>query len=309
MTQPAFDQFTARLTTELETLKREGRSYTPNVLSSPQGPRIIMGGRQYINLCANNYLGFAQDPKIAAAARDALDRWGFGLGAGRVVCSMEVQQELELRLAAWKGREAALVCQTGYDTNLAALSTLADAGDVVLSDAANHASIVDGSRLSRAERRIYPHADMAGLEEHLRASQNARTRIVVTDGVFSMDGDIAPLPEIVELADRYGALVYVDDAHGDGVLGRTGAGIVEHFRLHGRVAFEMGTLSKALGGAGCNEAADDRRRSPGRAKPAGNGAGTPGAPVGERELPPRWTQAPRLQHWRQHHAHHSGACR
>lgn len=248
--QPAFAQFTARLASDLETLKREGRYYTPNVLSSPQGPRIVMGGRSYINLCANNYLGFAQEPHVVAAAREALDQWGFGLGAGRVVCSMEVQQELEQRLAAWKGREAALVCQTGYDTNLAALSTLADEGDILLSDATNHASIVDGSRLSRAERRIYPHADMAGLEEQLRASQHARARIIVTDGVFSMDGDIAPLPEIVALADRYDALVYVDDAHGDGVLGRTGAGIVEHFGLHGRVAFEMGTLSKALGGVG-----------------------------------------------------------
>ena len=196
MVETAFDRYKGSLRDELETLRREGRYYTPNVVSGPQGPRITMGERSYINLCANNYLGFAQEPRVVAAAREALDQWGFGLGAGRVVCSMEVQQELERRLAAWKGREAALVCQTGYDTNLAALSTLADEGDILLSDATNHASIVDGSRLSRAERRIYPHADMAGLEEQLRASQHARARIIVTDGVFSMDGDLAPLPEM-----------------------------------------------------------------------------------------------------------------
>ena len=143
-----------------------------------------------------------------------------------------------------------LVCQTGYDTNLAAIATLAAEGDVIISDAANHASIVDGSRLSRAERRIFPHADMDGLETVLRETQSAPARFIITDGVFSMDGDIAPLPAIVALAERYGALVYVDDAHGDGVLGERGTGIVEHFGLHGRVAIEMGTLSKALGGVG-----------------------------------------------------------
>ena len=172
------------------------------------------------------------------------------------VPSSSPRQELEQRLASFKQREAALVCQTGYDTNLAALSTLFSEGDVLLSDAANHASIVDGIRLSRAERRIYPHADLEALEALLRASQAARTVAVVTDGVFSMDGDLAPLPEIVALAERYGALVYVDDAHGDGVLGKTGSGVVEYFGLHGRVALEIGTLSKALGGVGGFIAAD-----------------------------------------------------
>lgn len=250
MNQSAFDGFSARLGDELIALQHEGRYYTPNIVSTPQGPRVTVGGRSCINLCSNNYLGLAQDAQVIASAREALDRWGFGLGAGRVVCSMEVHAELERRLAEFKGREAALVCQTGYDTNLAALSTLAGEDDVILSDAANHASIVDGSRLSRAERRVYPHADMDGLEDALRAAAGARTRFIVTDGVFSMDGDIAPLPEMVALAEHYDALVYVDDAHGDGVLGTTGAGITEHFGLHGRVALEMGTLSKALGGVG-----------------------------------------------------------
>ncbi len=244
------DELKQRLGQELEGLKGEERYYAPGVLSGVQGPRITIEGASYINLASNNYLGLAQDPEVIAAAHAALDRYGFGLGGGRVLYWMEAHQELERRLAVFKGREAAIVCQTGYDTNLAALSTLAGEGDMIISDAANHASIVDGIRLSRAERRIYPHNDMQGLEEQLRASQGTRAIFIVTDGVFSMDGDLAPLPDIVTLAERYGALVYVDDAHGDGVLGRTGSGIVEHFDLHGRVAIEMGTLSKALGGVG-----------------------------------------------------------
>jgi glycine C-acetyltransferase len=256
MAETAFARYKGRLRDELDALRREGRYYTPNVVSSPQGPRITMDERSYINLCANNYLGFAQDPQVIAAAHEALDRYGFGLGAGRVVCSMAIHQELERRLAGFKGRAAALVCQTGYDTNLAALSTLPGEGDMILSDATNHASIVDGSRFSRAERRVYPHADMDALETLLRERQGDGAVFIVTDGVFSMDGDVAPLPEIVALAERYGALVYVDDAHGDGVLGEHGSGIVEHFGLHGRVTLEMGTLSKALGGVGGFIAAD-----------------------------------------------------
>jgi glycine C-acetyltransferase len=250
MLETAFDRYKGRLRDELETLRREGRYYLPNVVSGPQGPRIAMGDRSYINLCANNYLGLAQDPQVIAAAHEALDRYGFGLGAGRFVCSMTIHQELERRLAAFKCRDAALVCQTGYDTNLAALSTLPGEGDLILSDASNHASIVDGIRLSRAERRVYAHADLDALETQVREHRGTGAVFIVTDGVFSMDGDVAPLPAIVALAERYGALVYVDDAHGDGVLGEHGSGIVEHFDLHGRVALEMGTLSKALGGVG-----------------------------------------------------------
>ncbi len=245
-----------RLGQELAALEQEGRYYHPGVLASQQGPRITIQGQSYINLASNNYLGFAQDQQVIAAARKALDQYGFGLGGGRMLYSMPVLQELEKRLAAFKQREAAVVCQTGYDTNLTALWTLTGEGDVIISDASNHASIVDSIRLSRAERRIYPHNDLEALEQQLQASQGARTILIVTDGVFSMDGDLAPLPDIVSLAERYGALVYVDDAHGDGVLGKRGSGIVEHFGLHGRVAIEMGTLSKALGGVGGFVAAD-----------------------------------------------------
>jgi glycine C-acetyltransferase len=245
-----------RLGQELAALEQEGRYYHPGVLSSQQGPRITIQGQSYINLASNNYLGFAQDQQVIEAARKALDQYGFGLGGGRMLYSMPVLQELEKRLAAFKQREAAIVCQTGYDTNLTALWTLTGDGDVIISDASNHASIVDSIRLSRAERRIYPHNDLEALEKQLQASRGARTILIVTDGVFSMDGDLAPLPDIVTLAERYGALVYVDDAHGDGVLGKRGSGIVEHFGLHGRVAIEMGTLSKALGGMGGFVAAD-----------------------------------------------------
>jgi glycine C-acetyltransferase len=245
-----------RLAQELAALDQEGRLYRPGVLSGSQGPRITIQGQSYINLASNNYLGFAQDAQVVEAARKALDQYGFGLGGGRLLYSMTVHQDLERRLAAFKRREAALACQTGYDTNLSAIWTLTGEGDVVISDGANHASIVDSIRLSRAERRVYPHNDLAALEALLQANQGARTMFIVTDGVFSMDGDLAPLPEMVALAERYGALVYVDDAHGDGVLGKTGSGIVEHFGLHGRVAIEMGTLSKALGGVGGFVAAD-----------------------------------------------------
>jgi glycine C-acetyltransferase len=252
MTEPstALERLADRLGDELARVRAEGRYYLPNIVSSAQGPRLTLDGISCVNLACNNYLGFAQDPQVVAGARAALERYGFGLGAGRVVCSMPLHDELERRLAEYKGRAAALVCQTGYDTNVATLATLTGEGDVILSDAANHASIVDGCRLARAETHIYPHADMDALEALLRAAQGARTVLIVTDGVFSMDGDLAPLPEIVTLAERYGALVYVDDAHGDGVLGRRGTGIVEHFDLHGHVAIEMGTLSKAFGGVG-----------------------------------------------------------
>src|SRR5260370_20555301 len=197
MQQPAFERFKSRLGQHLETLRQEERYYTPNVLSSAQGPRITMEGRSYINLCSNNYLGFAHDPAVIAAAHEALDRYGFGLGAGRVVCSMTLHQQLEQRLAAHTGREAALVCQTGYDTNLAALSTLAEEGDLLISDATNHASIIDGSRLSRAQRRTYLHADMDALEACLRECQDARTPIIVPAAVFRMDPNLPPLPHIL----------------------------------------------------------------------------------------------------------------
>ncbi|MBI4280184.1 MAG: glycine C-acetyltransferase [Armatimonadetes bacterium] len=238
---------------ELGRLRQEGRYIVTRELQSPQGPRARVDGRQVIVLCANNYLNLAAHPKVREAARRAIEEWGVGLGCGRIVCSMTVQRELERRLAAFKHTEAALVFQTGYDTNLSAIWTLTGPDDAVVSDELNHASIIDAIRMARPPKRyVYPHKDMGGLEEALRKSRADGTRrvFVITDGVFSMDGDIAPLPGIVALAERYEAYTYVDDAHGDGVLGPTGAGIAEHFGLHGRVDVEMGTLSKAFGGVG-----------------------------------------------------------
>ena len=246
----SFEQFTQHLRQELEVLQQEGRFYRPALLTGKQGPHIVVQERTYINLASNNYLGFAQDPRVIQAAATALSEYGFGLGGGRLIYGTAIQEKLEQRLATFKQCEAVLTFQTGYDTNLGTLSTLFGAEDVIVSDASNHASIIDGCRFSPAQRRVYPHNDLAVLEKHLRDSQGARTICVVTDGVFSMDGDIALLPEIVALAEQYGAIVYVDDAHGDGVLGHTGKGIVEHFHLHGRVAIEVGTLSKAFGGMG-----------------------------------------------------------
>jgi len=242
--------FKDRVIGEIEALRQQGSYTTSPILSGPQGPHITVDGRSFINLACNNYLGFANDPVVIQAAKDALNRYGFGLGTGRHICSMEVHRDLEKRLAEFKRRESAIVFQTGYDTNLSAISVLTGEGDLIISDELNHASIVDGCRLSRAERRIYKHKDLDDLKRHLRDRQGDRTTFVVTDGVFSMEGDIAPLPEIVELAEEYGAEVYVDDAHGDGVLGERGSGIVEHFNLHGRILIEMGTLSKAFGGVG-----------------------------------------------------------
>ena len=246
----SFEQFTQRLHQELEALQQEGRFYSSALLTGMQGPRIVVQGRTYINLASNNYLGFAQDPRVIQAAAAALSEYGFGSGGGRLIYTIAIQEKLERRLADFKQHEAVLTFQTGYDTNLGTLSTLFGAEDLIISDAANHASIIDGCRLSSAQRRVYPHNDLATLEKHLQSSQYARTICIVTDGVFSMDGDIAPLPEIVALAEQYRAIVYVDDAHGDGVLGHNGTGIVEHFHLHGRVAIEVGTLSKAFGGMG-----------------------------------------------------------
>lgn len=245
-----FEQFTQRLQQELEALQQEGRFYSSVLLTGRQGPRIVVQGRTFINLASNNYLGFAQDPRVIQAAATALSECGFGSGGGRLISTVAIQEKLERRLAAFKQHEAVLTFQTGYDTNLGTLSTLFGAEDMIISDASNHASIIDGCRFSSAQCCVYPHNDLATLEKHLRNSQNARTICIVTDGVFSMDGDIAPLPEIVALAEQYRAIVYVDDAHGDGVLGCSGKGIVEHFHLHGRVAIEVGTLSKAFGGMG-----------------------------------------------------------
>jgi glycine C-acetyltransferase len=243
--------FNESLRDELDSLRERNLYMKKRILQGEQSHRIKMDGREVIMLCANNYLGLATNPKVKKAAKEAIDKYGVGLGCGRVVASMDLQEELESRLAKFKRTESAIVFQTGYDTNLATLCTLLSEGDVLISDELNHASIVDGSRIARylnkAVVKVYPHKDMEALARLLEDSKGARRIMVATDGVFSMDGDIAPLPEIVELAEEYSAITYVDDSHACGVIPpENGRGTVEHFGLHGRVDIQMGTLSKAF---------------------------------------------------------------
>lgn len=247
--------FQTWLEAQLEALKRDSLYKVPRTLQSPAGGRVIMDGKEVVNLSSNNYLGLANHPKVRSAAVDALAKWGVGAGAVRWIGgTMDVHVELEERLAKFKKTEATLVFTGGYTANVGCIPAVLTERDVVISDELNHASIIDGIRLSRAAHRksdgwVYPHKDMDGLEDCLKRAQAAgfEKKMIVTDGVFSMDGDIAPLPTIVELARRYDALVMVDDAHASGVLGHHGAGTASHFGLYGQVDIQLGTLSKALG--------------------------------------------------------------
>jgi glycine C-acetyltransferase len=233
---------------EIEELKRQGVYRPLRVLSSPQGPRAVIDGHRVINLSSNDYLGLANDPRLRQAAIAATERYGAGTAAVRtIIGTLDLHLELERRLAAFKGTEAAIVFQSGFTCNSGVIPVLVGEGDVIISDALNHASIIDGCRLSRAEIRRYAHKDMHELEQQLQAAQGFRRRLVITDGVFSMDGDIGPLPEIVRLCEQYDAISYVDDAHSSGVLGENGQGSVHHFGLQGRVDVQVGTLSKAVG--------------------------------------------------------------
>jgi glycine C-acetyltransferase len=238
------------LAEQLDDLGRDGLLNTIREIASPQGAWLTVDGRRVLNFCSNNYLGLADDPRLVAAARAALEQYGVGPGAVRSIAgTMTLHTALEAALAAFKGVPAVVSLQSGFVANLGVIPALVEDGDVIVTDELNHASIVDGVRLARADRRIYAHARPEALAEELRAARagGARRILVVTDGVFSMDGDLAPLPEICDLADEHEAVVMVDDAHGEGVLGRGGRGIVDHFGLHGRVDVEVGTMSKAFG--------------------------------------------------------------
>ncbi|HHY10607.1 MAG TPA: glycine C-acetyltransferase, partial [Firmicutes bacterium] len=212
----------------------------------------VLNGKKVINLSSNNYLAFANHPRLKNAAIAAIEKYGAGAGAVRtIVGNMAIHEELEELLAEFKREEAAFIYQSGFNCNMGTIQAITERGDLILSDELNHASIIDGVRLSRADRKIYKHADPNHLEDVLKTERDKYDNVlIITDGVFSMDGDIAPLPEIVELAEKYGALTYVDDAHGSGVLGESGRGTVDHFGLQGRVDFTMGTLSKAIGVVG-----------------------------------------------------------
>jgi len=236
----------------LEDLKRRGLYITIRTVASPQGPWLVVDGRRVLNFCSNNYLGLANDPRLVAAAKEAIEQYGIGPAAVRTIAgTMRLHLELEKALADFKETEAALSFQSGFKANLATIPALVGRGDVIFSDELNHASIIDGCRLSRAEIVRYPHNDAAALRRLLEEHRSRYNRaLIVTDGVFSMDGDIAPLPELVELAESFGCMLMVDDAHGEGVLGHGGRGIVHHFGLQGRVDIEVGTMSKAFGVVG-----------------------------------------------------------
>ncbi len=237
---------------ELEALKQEGLFVTIRTLESPQGAWIVVDGKRVLNLCSNNYLGFCNDPALKEAAKRAIDEFGVGPGAVRTIAgTMKLHRELERKLAEFKGTEDVVSFQSGFCANLATIPALVEREDGIFSDELNHASIIDGCRLSRAEIIRYAHCDVDDLKAKLQEHRHRfRRALIVTDGVFSMDGDIAPLPEIVRLAREYDAFVMVDDAHGEGVLGRAGRGITDHFGLHGEVDIEVGTLSKAFGVVG-----------------------------------------------------------
>src|SRR5215210_4395393 len=242
---------------ELDDL-RERHLYRPlRVMTSAQGPVVSVDDRRLISLSSNDYLGLTHHPRLREAALAAVGDFGVGSGAVRTIAgAMTLHEELERDLAVFKGTPAVLTLQSGFSANTGVIPAITGEQDLIVSDALNHASIIDGMRLSKAPRKIYPHGDVGALRETLReARENGREGtglpyrlvLVVTDGVFSMDGDIAPLPAIVEAAEEFGAAVFVDDAHASGVLGTTGRGSVDHFGLHGRVAIQVGTLSKAVG--------------------------------------------------------------
>jgi len=232
---------------EIDNLKKQNLFTPLPILGDEQKARTIINGKEVINLSANNYLGFANHPRIRKAAKEAIDKWGFGVGAVRQICgTMPIHLEFEEQLAKYKKTEASLVFVAGIAANRGTIQAIMGEEDVIISDELNHGSIIDGVRLVKCERKIYPHRDMKGLEQALKESQKFKRRLVVTDGVFSMDGDIAPLDEIAELAEKYDAITMVDDAHGDGVLGKDGRGIIDHFNIHGKIDIDMGTLSKAF---------------------------------------------------------------
>ena len=237
---------------QIQELKDTGVYRTLPISTTACGPRIVLDGKEVVNLSSNNYLGFADHPRVKAAATKALERYGAGAGSVRtIVGNMDLLETLETLLARFKEEEAVTCFQSGLNCNIGTIQAITGKGDLILSDELNHASIIDGVRLSRADKAVYKHNDMHDLERLLKEKRASyRQVLIITDGVFSMDGDLAPLDEIVILAKRHNALTYVDDAHGSGVLGRSGRGTVDHFGLHGQVDFIVGTLSKAIGVVG-----------------------------------------------------------
>ena len=236
---------------ELEDIKARGLYRRMRYLESPQAPHVRMDGRDFILLSSNSYLGLCYDERLRRAAMEAVEKYGVGSGGSRLTTgSYEIHRQLEEAIAALKGTEAALVYNTGYMANVGTISALANREWVIFSDSLNHASIIDGCRLSGAETVVYEHVNTADLERKIKAHREGRSALIVTDGLFSVDGDIAPLPDIAAVAQAHDIMVMVDDAHATGVLGPGGGGTVDHFGLHDAIDIQMGTLSKALAGEG-----------------------------------------------------------
>jgi glycine C-acetyltransferase/8-amino-7-oxononanoate synthase len=236
---------------ELQDLKNSSLYRTLKSVAGEQGPVLIVDGREVLNFSSNNYLGIANHPSLAQAAKEAIDRYGCGSGASRLISgNMILHEELETKIAEYKGAEAALIFNSGFQANTGILAALAGKDDVIFSDALNHASIIDGCRLSRAKAVVYAHGDLGELEAVLKRAATHRRKLIVSESIFSMDGDEAPLAGIVDLAEKHGAMVMVDEAHATGLYGATGAGVVAKLGLGDRVLVQMGTLGKALGGFG-----------------------------------------------------------
>ncbi len=246
-----FSSVRQEISGELDEIRSAGLFKAERVIVSPQGSSIrVADGKEVINLCANNYLGLADDPRIVASAKDALDRWGYGLASVRFICgTQDVHKQLERRISGFLGTEDTILYSSCFDANGGLFETLLSEEDAVISDELNHASIIDGIRLSKARRLRYRNRDMADLETQLKASADARRRLIATDGVFSMDGYVTPLGQICDLAERYGAMVMVDDSHAVGFVGDRGRGTPELHGVTDRVDIVTGTLGKALGGA------------------------------------------------------------
>jgi 8-amino-7-oxononanoate synthase len=246
---------------KLERLKKTGLYRTLRDVEGPQSATMVIDGRKVVQFSSNDYLGLANHPRLKAAAQEAIENYGSGSGASRLVSgNLALNGRLEEKIAHLKGQESGLLFSTGYMANLGIVNAMVGEGDVIFSDQLNHASIVDACRMSRADTKVFPHKDMEALEVVLRKSDHYQQKLMVTDGVFSMDGDIAPLPDLVDLAGRYGCMLMVDDAHATGVLGANGGGTGEHFGLEDKIDISMGTFGKALGGFGAFAAGADTLR-------------------------------------------------
>jgi glycine C-acetyltransferase len=244
------DSFKTRIEATLKQIRDDGVYKDERIIESPQGATIKVGGREVLNFCANNYLGLSSHPELVAAAHRTLDERGYGMSSVRFICgTQDIHRELECQLSGFLGMEDTILYTSCFDANGGVFETLLTADDAIITDKLNHASIIDGVRLCKAQRFVYDHANMADLEAKLIEAKGCRDKLIVTDGVFSMDGDLAPLPKICDLAEKYGAAVLVDDSHATGFIGKTGRGTHEHFGVQKRIDVLTGTLGKALGGA------------------------------------------------------------